>query len=420
VSESCKRTIEITVPAAEVEQETERAVGSMRNRVKLPGFRPGKVPANLIRARFAGEIREEVVRSLVPKHFQKRAEDQNLRVVGTPDITDVHYHPGEPLTFKAEFEVAAEFELQAYRGLTVTYREPQVTEEQVAQRLEELREQKAEFINEAPRPAADGDYVVASLEAGEQVEKGLRKQDELVVEIGGADTLEAFSTNLRGLSPGEEKEFDVSYPEDFGDSKLAGRTIRFLAKVAGIRRKELPELNDAFAADLGDFKSLEELKEESRKGLQREQEHLAQQRAKTKLVDQLVKAHDFPVPEALVERQIQSQVEQYLRGLAAQGVDLESVKLDWDKVRESQRERAVEDVKASLLLERIAGREAVEVTNEEVDREVQRIARQGREAVAAARQRLEQEGGLRRIALRIRTEKTLNFLFEQARKVAED
>ena len=244
--ESCKRTIEITVPAAEVEQETERAVGSMRNRVKLPGFRPGKVPANLIRARFAGEIREEVVRSLVPKHFQKRAEDQNLRVVGTPDITDVHYHPGEPLTFRAEFEVAAEFELQAYRGLTVTYREPQVTEEQVAQRLEELREQKAEFINEAPRPAADGDYVVASLEAGEQVEQGLRKQDELVVEIGGADTLEAFSTNLRGLSPGDEKEFDVTYPEDFGDSKLAGRTIRFLAKVAGIRRKELPELNDAF------------------------------------------------------------------------------------------------------------------------------------------------------------------------------
>ncbi len=418
--ENCKRTIEITVPAAEVDQETERVVGSLRGRAKLPGFRPGKVPANIIRTRFAGEIREEVVRSLVPKHFHKRAEDQNLRVVGTPDIVDVHYHAGEPLTFKAEFEVLPEFELQDYRGLTVPYREPEVTEEQVAQRLEELREQKAEFINETPRPAADGDYVVVSLEAAGQVEERLRKQDEVVVEIGGADTLEAFTTNLRGMSPGEEKEFDVGYPEDFGDAKLAGRTVRFRARVTGIRRKELPALNDAFAADLGDFKDLAELRAEVRKGLQREREYLAQQRAKSQLVEQIVKAHDFPVPEALVERQIQGQVEQYLRSLSAQGVDLETVKLDWNKVRDSQRERAVGEVKASMLLDRIAEREAIQITNEEVDHEVQRIARQGREAVAVTRRRLEQDDGLRRIALRIRTDKTLNFLFEHARKVAEE
>jgi trigger factor len=420
VSSDCKRTIEITVPAADVDQETERAVTSMLARVKLPGFRPGKAPASLVRARFASEIREEVVRGLVPKHFQKHAEDQNLRVVGTPDITDVHYHSGEPMTFKAEFEVAPEFELGEYRGLTVPYREPEVTADQVSKRMEDLREQKAEFVNEPPRPAADGDHAVVSLEAQGEVEEALRKQDELVVEIGGADTLEAFSTNLRGLSPGEEREFDVTYPEDYGDGKLSGRTIRFGAQLKGIRRKELPELNDAFAADLGDFKSLGELQEELRRGLQREQEYLAQQQAKNKLVDELVKRHDFPVPEALVERQIQSAVEQYLRGLAAQGADLDSVKLDWAKIRESQRDRATREVKASLLLERIADRETLEVTTEEVDREVQRIARHGREPVATVRRRLEREGGLARIASRIRTEKALNFLFEHARKVAEE
>ena len=420
MSSDCKRTIEITVPAADVIQETEQVVSSMMARVKLPGFRPGKAPASLVRARFAGEIREEVVRGLVPKHFQKHVEDQNLRVVGTPDVSDVHYHPGEPMTFKAEFEVAPEFDLKDYRELTVPYREPEVTDEQVRKRLEELREQKAEFVNEPPRPAADGDHAVVSLEAQGEIEAALRKQDEIVVEIGGADTLEAFSTSFRGLSPGEEKEFDVTYPEDYGDSKLSGRSIRFRAQLKGIRRKELPELNDAFAADLGDFKSIGELQEELRRGLQREQEYLAQQRAKNKLVDELVSQHDFPVPEAMVERQIQNQVEQYLRGLAAQGADLDSVKLDWAKIKESQRERATQEVKASLLLERIADREAVEVTGEEVDREVQRIARQGREPVAATRRRLEQDGGLRRIASRIRTEKTLNFLFEHARKVAED
>ncbi len=420
MSDECKRTIEITIPAAEVDQETERVVSSLASRVKLPGFRPGKAPASLIRSRFAGEIRDEVVRGLVPKHFHKQAEDKNLRVVGSPDVTDVHYHPGEPLTFKAEFEIAPEFDLKEYRGLSVPYREPDVTPEQVSKRLEELREQKAEFVNEAPRPAADGDFAVVSLNAQSEVEEALRNRDELVIEIGGADTLEAFSTNLRGMSPDEESEFDVAYPEDYGDDKLSGRTIRFRARLKGIRRKELPELNDAFAADLGDFKSLKELQEEIRKGLQREQEFLAQQRAKSKLIEELVKSHEFPVPEALVDRQIQNQVEQYLRGLAAQGTDLDSVKLDWAKVKESQRERATQEVRASLLLEKIADRESVVVTNEEVDREVQRIARQTREAAAVTRRRLDQDGSLNRIANRIRTEKTLNFLFEHARKVAED
>ncbi len=417
MTETCKRTIDVTVPAAEVASETERVVNSLKEKARIPGFRPGKAPASMIRARFAPEIREEVLRSLLPKHFQKAAEDQNLQVVGTPDVTDVHLHDGEPLTFKAEFEVLPEFELKDYRGLEVAYREPRITGEQVEERLAALREQRAEYVNEPPRPAADGDFAVATLEALGEVEEALRRQDEVVVEIGGADTLAAFSDNLRGMSPGEEKEFEVAYPEDFGDRKLAGTTVRFRAKLTGIRRKELPELNDAFAADLGDFASLDELKDEIRKALHREQEYLAQQAAKAKLTEQLVAAHEFPVPEALIDRQIQRQVEQYLRTLASDGVDISQVKLDWNKVRESQLERATKEVKASLILERIAEREAVEVTNQEVDQEVQRLARVQRESPAALRRRLEEDGGLRRLAARIRTEKTLNFLFEHARKI---
>lgn len=417
MTETCKRTIDVSVPAAEVASETERVVNSLKEKARIPGFRPGKAPASMIRARFAPEIREEVLRSLLPKHFQKAAEDQNLRVVGTPDVTDVHLHDGEPLTFKAEFEVLPEFELKDYRGLEVAYREPRVTDEQVEERLAALREQRAEFVNEPPRPAADGDFAVTTLEALGEVDEALRRQDEVVVEIGGADTLAAFSDNLRGMSPGEEREFDVAYPEDFGDRKLAGTTVRFRARLTGIRRKELPELNDAFAADLGDFASLGELKEEIRKALYRDQEYRAQQAAKSKLTEQLVAAHDFPVPDALVDRQIQRQVEQYLRTLAADGVDISQVKLDWDKVRESQLERATKEVKASLILERIAERETIEVTNQELDQEVQRLARVQREPAAALRKRLEEDGGLRRLAGRIRTEKTLNFLFEHARKI---
>jgi trigger factor len=417
--ESCKQTLEITIPIEDVEQETDRVVESLSQRVRLPGFRPGKVPVGIIRTRFSSDIREEVIRNLVPKRFQKEVEDRNLRVVGTPDITDVHFHAGEPIRFKAEFEVSPEFELQDYRGLTVAYQDPEVSDDDVTRRLEELREQKADYVNVDPRPVEDGDHAVVSLEALSGLDKPL-KQEELMLHVGGQDTLAAFTENLRGMSPGDEKEFDVSYPEDFGDAKLAGKSVRFRAVLKGIRRKELPELNDEFAKDLGDFLTMDELRAEVRKSLLREKEYLAQQEAKNKLVEKLVETHEFPVPEAFLDRQIESQVEQYLRAVAASGGDPRSVKLDWQKVRESQRERATKDVKASLLLERIADREAIEVMQDEVDREVQKLARQDREPVAAVRRRLEEQGVLRRIASRIRTEKTLNFLFEQARKVAED
>ena len=288
----------------------------------------------------------------------------------------------------------------------------------MAQRLDQLREQKAEFVNEAPRPVADGDHAVVSLEAQGQVDEALQKQEEVVVHIGGPDTLEAFSVNLLGMTPDQEKEFEVAYPADYGDAKLSGRTVRFKALLKGIRRKELPELSDAFAADLGDFKTLEELRDELRKAIHREKEYLAQQEAKSKLVEQLVQMHDFPVPESLVEGQIKRQVEQLLRSMAARGADLDSMKLDWAKIRESQQERAAREVKASLLVDRIAEREKIGVTTDEVDHEVQRIARHGREPVAAVRKRLEEADGLRSIASRIRSEKTLSFLFEHARKIA--
>ncbi len=403
-----------------MEQEAERVVAAMAQRVRLPGFRPGKIPAGIVRARFASDIREEVVRSLVPKFFQRRVEDENLRVVGTPDISEVHFHAGEPLTFKAEFEVAPEIELKDYVGLTVPYREPEVTAADVTRRMEELRDQKAEFVNVDPRPLEDGDFAVVALEAIGGLEAPLAKQEELVLHIGGEDTLEAFTENLRGLSPGEEKEFEVRYPDEHGDEKLSGKTVHFRAVVKGVRRKELPELNDEFARDLGDFKDLEELESEVRKAIGREREYAAQQEAKNQLVEKLVDMHDFPVPEAFLDRQLETQVEQYLRAAAARGVDPNSVRIDWEKLKESQREKATRDVKASLLVARIAERESIEVTTDEVDREVQQIARQERASIAAVRSRLEKEGILRRIASHIRTEKTLAFLFERARKVADD
>ncbi len=415
--EGCKHSLELSIPAAEVEKETERVVAEIKSKVRLPGFRPGKAPLNLVKNRFASDIRHDVIEALVPKFFRAAVEKENLQVVGRPDVTDVHFHAGEPLTFKAAFEVAPNFDLGEYRGVTITYTEPEVTDADVAERLEQIRDQKAEYANEEPRPLVDGDYAVVSLESLAGVAEKV-SQDELMLKIGDEHTMMGFSENLRGASPEDIREFEIIYPEDYERKTLAGRTVKFRAVVKAVRRKELPELNDEFAKDLGDYQTLDELKAAVRTAMLREREQRAQEEAKQQLLDKLVDAHDFPLPDTYVDRQIEINVESQLRGLVAQGMDPKQLQLDWQKVRESQKGRATRDVKASLILDKIGEREAIGATQEEVDREVQKIARQQREAVAVTRAKLQKEGALARIAGHIRTEKTLSFLFEQARKEA--
>jgi len=259
---------------------------------------------------------------------------------------------------------------------------------------------------------------VVSLESISGVEGEPVKTEEMQLEIGAKDTFEAFTENLRGLSPGDEKEFEVTYPEEYGSQKLAGKTVKFHATLKGVRKKELPELNDEFAQDLGDYRTVDELREAVRKSIFSQRQYEAQQEAKNKIVDKLVDAHDFPVPEYYVDQQIKTRVEQTLRSLAGEGVDPKSLKLDWKKVKESQREKAVREVKASLLLGRISEREAIRATRDEVDREVEKAARQQRKPVAAVHMEFEKDGTLGRIASHIQTDKTLSFLFEQARKTA--
>ena len=417
--EGCKHELEITVPVDEIARETERVVANIQQKVRLPGFRPGKAPANLIRTKFAHQVREDVLESLLPKYFDKRVKEEDLHVVGRPSVKDVQFKEGEPLTFKAEFEVAPTFELGEYRGVTIHYAEPEVTDEDIAKRLDDIREQKAEYINVEPRPAVDGDYAVVSLDSLAGAAEPIH-QDEMVLHVGDPDTLQGFSEALRGMSPDEEKEFEVTYPEDYGQEKLAGKTVRFRMKLKMIRTKELPELNDEFAQDLGDYPTLNDLREAARKAIFHEREYAAQQKAKDELLDRLIEAHDFPVPDAYVDRQIEAQLTQQFKELTDRGVDVAKLKIDWAKLKDSQRPKAIHDVKGSLLIDKIADTESIHATNDEVDHEVQRIAKQEREPVAATRKKLEKDGIIGRIAYRIRGEKTMNFLFEHARKEAPE
>jgi trigger factor len=415
--EGCKHEIEITVPVDEIARETDRVVAGIQQKARLPGFRPGKAPASLIRSKFSKQVRDDVLENLLPKYFKQKVEEEHLEVVGRPNVKDVHFHEGEPLRFKAEFEVAPEIELKDYRGITVHYHEPQVTDEDIAKRLEEIREQKSQFVNVEPRTLVDRDYAVVTLDSLAGVDQPIH-QDEVVLHVGDPDTMAGFSEALRGMSPEEEKEFEVTYPEDFGQERLAGKTVQFRAKLTTIRTKELPELNDEFAQDLGDYQTLGDLREAVRKAIFHEREFASQQKAKQQLIEKLVETHEFPVPDAYIERQIESQIENQVREFVERGIDPTKLKIDWAKVKESQRPKALHDVKASLLVDKIAEREAIAPTNDEVDAEVQRIAKQQREPVAAVRKKLQKDGVLNRIAYQIVSNKTLNFLFEHARKEA--
>ncbi|MGH9609232.1 MAG: trigger factor [Bryobacteraceae bacterium] len=413
----CKRTLEIEIPLDAVERAKERATNSIKQRVRLPGFRPGHAPVQLIQSRFQSDIRSEVLEALLPQAFKERVEQDDLKVVGTPDISDLHFEPGEPIRFKADFEVAPEFELGEYRGLPAKYEEPAVIDEDVDKRLESLRESKAEFVNLDPRPIENGDFVLVHLKSLSGLAEPI--DTEVQIEAGGADTLPAFNETLIGAAPQEMKEVDVTYPQDYGQERLAGKTVRFELTPKVIRKKELPAPDDEFARDLGDYQTLGELKEAIHRSIFNEKQIAAQNAAKEEIVDRLVERHDFPVPEAYIEHQIEAQTRARLREVTGREVDLNTLKLDWSKLKETQREKTVKTVKASLLLEKIADREGIRPMKEEVDREVQLIARQSREALPVTRARLEKEGLLARIANRIQTEKTLQFLFEQAEKRAE-
>ena len=420
-TEGCKQELEISVPWEDVEQETGRIVKAIRGNAKIPGFRPGKAPDTIVRSRYQKEIRQEIIDKLVPRFFWEHAQEQKLRVVGSPQVNDVHLENGEAMRFRAEFEVYPDFELGDYRRIKVPFREPEVSEEDVEQEIEQIRERHASFRNLDARPLADGDIAVLSLKGiSDDDDVPPIEQEETTLKIGEGETLPEFNEHLRGKSPGDEVDFEVRYPDDFSSPKLAGKTVSFHAEVKGLREKELPELNDDFAADLGDFHTLEEVRRHIRELIDNQRRRQATEAAQEALIDEMIKRHDFPVPEGLVERQIASRLERQLRSLKQQGVDVEKLDWDWDKVRDAERERAVRDVKASLLLERIAQAENISASSEEIDEQVKRYAEQTKQSPAAARKKLAEDGALDRMQVQMSNDKTLSFLFDEAEKVDQE
>jgi trigger factor len=353
----------------------------------------------------------------------------------------LHAEPGEPIKFKAVFEVLPEFELGRYQDIKVEKPEIKIADEEVEAELKRLQERQASFDPiEDERGAKDGEFVQVSFQAvpketaaektehpqaapagegkaGEPTAAAKPVQmDEVLVEIGGANTIPEFSQNLRDVKSGDERNFDVTYPPDFHDQRLAGTVFSYSVKVNAVKKKTLPELNDDFAKELNqEFESLNALRQRIRESMQLQQQHQAEHEAKEKLIDKLLEKQDFAVPRALVERQIDLRLERGLRALAAQGMRTEDMRrMDFKRLRAGQRESAVKEVKSGLLLEKIAQAENIQVSDVEMDQEIASLAQQMNQTPEQVRQKLVQEGALERIRGRMRSEKALNFLYSRS------
>ncbi len=416
--EGVKREISVEIPAEAVARETETIIQKYQKVARLPGFRTGHVPASIIRQRFKEDLKSDVVEALVPRYFNQEAEKLGLIPVSQPRVTDLHIHDGEPLRFKASFEIMPEIKVAGYKELRADHHEIVVKDEEVEEALASLREQHAAFTSVEGRPLAEGDFAQSSMDGEPKEADDTAKpvhMDEVLIEIGGKNTVPEFTEHLRGANAGEERQFDVTYPADTSDKRLAGKTFVYTVKVQAIKQKSLPELNDDFAKELGEFTTLEQVRKQIRENMEAERKHAADREAKDKLVAELVKRNDFEVPESLIDRQIDLRLERGLRALAAQGMKMEDLKkMDLPRLRAGQRDQAVQDVKSSLLLERIAELEGIAASDDELNRELESLAAQSKQTSEAVRARLTQDGGLDRIRNRIRSEKTLDFLYHQS------
>jgi len=420
---TCKREIELEIPADNVQKAADKITRDIARVARIPGFRPGKAPATLVRRRFASDIEGEVVQSLVPEYLRKALDEKKILPVTDPQVDKVEFKEGEPLRFHAIFEVLPEFTLADYKNLEVQIDAVDVNDAQVDKTIEELRERGSTFVPIEGRAIQDGDYAQIKLHGtphggGDPVEA-----DNILCHVGSEETLASFSENLRGASAGETKQFEATYPEDYPDESLKGKTYTYKIEVAGIKEKKLPELNDEFAKDAagegGGIATLEELRSKIRADLEAAKEQRQTAQAREKILETLIKRNEFPVPESLVEGQMDVRLERAVRTLAAQGVDPRAVNVDWVAMRRRQRDRAVDDVKAEIILDRVATEEKIETSDEELEKEIAHLAEHSGESATALRARLTKQGALDRMKSKLRSDKTIDFLYRSARVEAK-
>jgi len=424
------REIAVEVDADTVSKAFRTVVKKYQKLARIPGFRVGKVPETVIKNRFAKEVRQEVLEELVSERFRQTIEEQKLNPVSQPQLTNLMLVDGQPLQFKAAFEIKPDIDLTGYESISVAQPDTTVTDAEFAAELARVMDQHGTVEPvEEDRPLTDGDWAEIEFKGEIQElaqvvgeESSAPKQepisgDDVLLEVGGANTLEAFNSALRGATVGQEMTFEVTYPEDFGERRLAGQTVKYDLKVKAIKKKTYPEKDEEFAAQLGDYSSWQDFEEKLREHTAGRKKDALENQAKDRMVEAFIERFPFPVPETFVQQQIDARLDRGLRALAQQGMKAEDMrKLDFARLREAQRDQAVNEVKASLILDKLSQLEDVKVTDDELERELLIASIQAREPLETLRSKMVADGSIDRMREQMLREKTGTLVFEKLAK----
>jgi trigger factor len=412
------KSLVVEIPSDVVDHEIERVTRDYAKQVKLPGFRPGKIPATVVRKRFRAQILQDVAQDLVPRAVDDALRERGVEPVDTPSVKDLSIDEGQPLKFTAEVETAPPVDPGDLATITVKRSRASVTDEQVEGTVERLRGAQARFEPVEGRAAAAGDSVVLNMTRQKITADGEapaepEKLENVAVDLGAEGNPPGFDDQIAGLSPGDEKTFRITFPAEYAVESLAGAEVEYAVSVAGIRSTILPGLDDEFAKDLG-YGSLDELRTTVRERLQREAGRTQEREVRQDLLRQLAGRVTATPPESLVLREVDRRVEEFVHQLVEQGVDPRQMNIDWDEMRKAQRDTAEETVKCALVLDELARREGLKVDDHEIDAEVARFAERSGQSADTVRKRLAKEGAISRIYAGLRREKAIDYALSRA------
>jgi len=409
-----KKSIEVEIPADLITSEAQRVTNEFSRQAKIPGFRPGKVPASVVRNRFAKDIQEEVMSRLLPRTFREAIADKGLEPVGDPHLE--HLDPfieGAPVKYKAEFEVKPQIDLGEYRGLSIDEHKVEVPDADVDAMIERLREQASHYRLETERTLEEGDFAVIDIAS---TAEGMEpKTDSGHFKVGEESPLPELHDALRGKKPGDTVSFEKSYAEDAQNESLRGKNVQHDVVLKEIRVQEKPDVNDEFANAVGGWESVDQMREVIGADIRKHRELETRRRKQGQVGELLVGAHEFDVPETLVDDELGKSLQNYARYLASQGVDVEKAEIDWQKMREDFLPEAVKRVKRSLILEAIAREEKLQVSDVEIDAEIRRAANEAERDFAEVKHRLRHDGGYEQLRLSLAQEKALELVLAAAK-----
>ena len=408
------KSLRVEIPSDVVDAQIERVARDYSRKARIPGFRPGKAPARVIKQRFKDQILHDVAHELIPQAVDEALRERGVEAVDTPDVRDVTVEEGRSLTFTASFDTLPAFEPGDYS--TVTLRRPsnRVEEEAVDLALQRLRDRAARYEPVEGRGVVAGDILTVDIERRTATGE-TDTHPGVGVELGAKANPPGFDEQLLGLEANATKTFTLHYPADYAIAELAGTDVGYTVSVKAIKLRVLPELDHEFAKDLGEFETLDALRSRVRADLEHEARHAAEREVRGDLMKQLAARVPFEVPASLVEREIERRIEDFARRLIDQNIDPRQAGIDWSAFRESQREVAREAVAGAIVLDEVARREGIEVSEDEAAREVARYAERAGRTPALVRAALEKEGGLSRVYFGLRREKAIDFLMARAR-----